>query len=122
MTWTYRQKTGHLYRDGYHYSTGYAGKGEGLNNPEMQNKVGIGPLPVGLYHIGPALKHPRLGLLAMFLDPDDANEMFGRSEFFIHGDNRKMNNTASNGCIVLARFDRKMVDKSPDRRLEVVQG
>jgi hypothetical protein len=47
MMLTYEQKTGNLLRDGVRLWTGYSGHREGKNNPEMQNVVGVGPLPCG---------------------------------------------------------------------------
>jgi hypothetical protein len=38
----------------------------------------------------------------MRLEPDPTNEMFGRGDFLIHGDNSEGNFSASEGCIILA--------------------
>ena len=100
---------------------GYSGHGDGLNNPAMQDAHGVGPLPEGFYTIGEP-KHPidHLGPLAMPLIPDAANEMHGRSAFFVHGDNRLANHTASDGCITLRATARSAINASTDKRLHVI--
>lgn len=87
----------------------YAGNGEGLNNPAMQNVSKVGPLPQGLYTIAPPADDPVVGEFAMRLNPYESNEMFGRADFFIHGDNPQMNHSASEGCIVTSRAAREFV-------------
>lgn len=86
---------------------GYAGRAEGRNNADLQEKIGIGPLPRGSYSVGLPHTHPRLGPIAFRLRPTPETQMFGRSAFFIHGDNRR--NDASYGCIVLPRRDRENI-------------
>jgi len=98
----------------------YAGNGEGLNNPDAQDQVRVGPLPVGTYTIGQAFTHPRLGRMTMRLEPDPSNEMFGRSAFRMHGDNSHADHTASEGCIVAGPATRAHVAASSDRVLVVV--
>lgn len=98
--WTYHQSTGLLEHSGTSVQIGYSGHNAGLNNPAMQNVQGVGPLPQGRYTIGHSYTHPVLGPVAMNLEPDPANEMFGRSLFRIHGDNAHMNHTASDGCMI----------------------
>lgn len=100
---------------------GYSGHGNALNNPAAQDRHGVGPIPIGRYTIGPARKPvDHLGPLAMPLMPDSANEMHGRSALFIHGDNAKLNHSASDGCIILAHGFRQMIDDSTDDQLVVV--
>lgn len=83
----------------------YAGMDIGKNNVAMQSVHDVGPLPAGVYTIGPLMIHPpgdplrHLGP-CMMLTPDPANEMFGRSGFFIHLDNPAHPGFSSNGCIV----------------------
>lgn len=100
--YTYVQRTGWLYdRRGARMSQGYAGRGEGLNNPDMQFEIRVGPLPVGRYRIGAPYNHPRLGPMTMNLEPFPDNEMRGRAAFRIHGDNPEGDFSASQGCIIL---------------------
>ncbi len=121
MTWKYTQKTGALSHDGEHTSTGYSGNTTGLDNPAMQYKVGVGPIPCGNYTIGsPHRPVDHLGQDALPLYPAPTNDMAGRSGFFIHGDNQRMNHTASNGCIILAHPFRQAIVDSGDTVLVVV--
>jgi hypothetical protein len=120
--WTYFQSTGNFVdEDGGTVDIGYSGNGAALNNPEMQDVHDQGPTPRGGYVIGAAEDHPHLGPLAMPLEPLPGNVMFGRSGFFIHGDNALMNHTASAGCIILSRAARQMLAASGDRLLHVVE-
>jgi hypothetical protein len=123
MTWSYTQGTGALSHSGAHVATGYSGNTTGLNNPDEQDRIGVGPVPRGDYTIGlPHRPIGHLGPLALPLFPAPSNEMPGRCGFFIHGDNRKMNHTASNGCIILARTARQAIIDSHDNKLVVVAG
>ena len=122
---TYCQSTGVLTNDwggGVHpMGIGYSGNGEGLNNGAMQDDQNVGPIPVGQWRIGPPLDPPdHLGPLAMPLTPANDTQTFGRSAFFIHGDNAAMNHTASHGCIILGRTIREAINNSNDRDLTVV--
>ena len=101
-------------------ATGYAGFKAYANDPDSSNRPGLGPLPRGQYHVGLPHAHPRLGPLAYRLRPFPANVMFGRSDFFIHGDNRKGDRSASNGCIVLNRNAREALREYRVRHLTVL--
>lgn len=117
---TYVIRSGNVYEDA-HLGCGYSGHGVGLNNPAATNMVGIGPIPVGLYTLGlPHMPIDHLGPLAMPLVPEKSNEMFDRSGFFCHGDNSKMNHTASNGCVILAEPLRAALNAKSDRAFRVV--
>jgi hypothetical protein len=119
VTWQYQQSTGTLTQDGEFQGTGYSGTGIGRNNPAEQETSDIGPLPQGTYTINPAIDRiGTLGPCVMELIPDPGNEMFGRSEFFIHGNDIK--NDASHGCIVLGPAIRRQIASSADRKLVVV--
>jgi hypothetical protein len=120
MVWVYQQSTGRLTRGGALVGTGYAGYGEGQNNPAMQHVRDTGPLPQGLWRILPP-QHPvrTLGPLAMPLEPI-AGEMFGRDDFLIHGDSTARNRTASTGCIVLPMDVRRLIFDSGDDVLRVI--
>ncbi|HTA42588.1 MAG TPA: tlde1 domain-containing protein [Bryobacteraceae bacterium] len=120
--YTYSQSTGVLSRDGTHVITGYAGHGEGVNDPDMQGLKDVGPIPQGRYTMtGFVDEVPGTGLGTIVLKPDPANEMFGRGEFRIHGDNGKGDQSASDGCIIAGHAaDRQAIWDSNDRILEVV--
>lgn len=121
MTWKYSQKTGNLSYNDKIVGSGYAGCGNGVNNPEAQAIRDVGPIPRGLYSIGVAFTHPKAGPMTMRLTPMKGTDTFGRDGFLIHGDNTSMNRTASNGCIIQNRSVRATVAVSNDRTLEVVE-
>lgn len=102
MKLTYHQVTG-LLRDesGNVIAAGYSGHMEGRNNPDAAAVHSIGPLPVGDYLIGSPMTVPVLGPLAYPLTPGPANQMYGRSGFWIHGDNTSHPGMSSDGCIVM---------------------
>lgn len=119
--WVYHQKTGALHdKTGQCVAHGYAGNGEGKNNPEAQARHDVGPLPRGLYTIDPPYDSPRVGPYALPLLPHADNEMFGRGDFRMHGDSKDKPGTASHGCIIQSRTVREQVWSSGDRLLEVV--
>lgn len=81
---------------------GYSGKGIAINDPSYQDRVAEGPIPRGLWRILSPIRHQRLGELSFSLAPL-GHKAEGRSGFYIHGDNRQANNSASSGCIILNR-------------------
>src|SRR5271165_1436347 len=119
MSWSYSQTSGVISLNGTNVGIGYSGNGGGLNNPQLQNDPDVGPIPEGTYAIGPAFTDPEKGPIVMALEPDAANEMFGRSGFLIHGDNPAMNHSASKGCIILSRAIREQIAASDERVLIV---
>jgi hypothetical protein len=120
MSWTYQISSGTLLDPtGATVGHGYAGHGEGLNNPALCNVRDVGPLPQGTYTIGQPINDNQVGVFAMPLTPDPSNEMFGRSAFFIHGDNPELNHTASDGCIILIHPIRVQIAASTDNTLIV---
>jgi len=121
--WVYEQSTGRLLHGEDEVWTGYAGRGEGLNNPKMQDVKNTGPLPQGLYTIGMPYAHEHLGPVCMNLQPDKHNLMFGRGDFRIHADNFARNESASEGCIVMPLAVRIKIAEAVvkgDAKLEVV--
>lgn len=88
---------------------GYSGAPAHQNDPKATSVKLSGPLPCGMYHVLPARDHPRLGPIAIPLDPFPSTEVFGRSGFFIHGDNAKGDRSASSGCIILNRGARATI-------------
>ena len=64
---------------------------------------------------------PHTGLATIILEPDPANQMFGRSGFRIHGDTSEADQTASDGCIIAGHaLDRTAIWNAGDLDLEVV--
>ena len=120
MSWTWLITSGTLLNlNGIPVAHGYAGHGNGLNNPKAISVPDVGPLPVGSYQIGQPIQDDHVGVFALPLTPDPSNEMFGRSAFFIHGDNPSLNHTASDGCIILPRQVREDISNSGDAELIV---
>jgi hypothetical protein len=66
LRWRYHQTTGQLdHVDDItgtvtNIDTGYAGRGDGYNNPDMQNIHDVGPIPEGTYTISTAYNHQNL--------------------------------------------------------------
>jgi hypothetical protein len=120
--WIFEQATGDLVNpEGIVVGQGYSGRGAGVDNPADEQIPDVGPLPEGFYTISPFFDDPGgKGPIVAHLIPDVADQMFERSGFMIHGDNREANHSASEGCIILARTLRELIAASADRRLEVV--
>lgn len=99
---TYNVYWGALYgADGKLVGFGYSGQPSFLNNPDAEQYPAQGPLPRGLYKLQGPLNDPKLGPHVFKLVPDAGNKMFDRSGFFVHGDNAKVNHSASEGCIIM---------------------
>lgn len=98
---------------------GYAGKGVSRDTPDDEWKRAEGPLPRGMWRIHPAISHARLGPYSLPLTQTEG-ETFGRTGFYIHGDNAKGDGSASSGCIILPRSVREFISGSGIRTLAVV--
>ncbi|WP_244141743.1 tlde1 domain-containing protein [Robbsia andropogonis] len=121
MPWQYSQRTGQLTRGtGPVVGLGYSGRGVGQNNPQMQNQVGMGPIPTGSYSIGAPFHHSHAGGYTMRLTPNVGTDTRHRSGFMIHGDSTAHPGQASDGCIVLDRRVRVLIWNSGDRQINVV--
>lgn len=117
--WTYAQSNGQLHHNGRLIATGYSGRGEGRNNPALEHKRAVGPLPRGKWRIvGPPYNSANVGPFALKLEPVGHNA-HGRTAFRIHGNNKA--NDASHGCLVLPRSVREKIWTSEDTHLEVVR-
>jgi hypothetical protein len=97
MAWVYHQRSGLLEYKWEHkrhrVGTGYSGKGQGLNNPQMEAVSFQGPIPRGRYRIGPMYHHPHKGPHVMNLTPIGHNAR-NRDYFRIHGDKKMRRITA----------------------------
>ncbi len=121
MPWEYNQATGTLSRNGIVVATnGYSGFGIGRNNPMMEDRINVGPIPRGRYTIGRPRISRRTGPHVLNLTPFGHNAL-GRTDFQIHGDSRTDPGNASNGCIVLPRMIREQISQSPDNIINVVR-
>lgn len=85
----------------------YSGRGVSRNNVDHVGLRTFGPTPPGMYRALAPRDHPRLGPVAIPLEPHRSTDTKGRSGFFIHGDNRT--NDASTGCIIVQRSARLLV-------------
>lgn len=99
---------------------GYSGHSPYVNKTEAEGLVAAGPIPRGSYRLVGPFNHVRLGPVVFYLDPAKGTNLFGRSGFFIHGDNAYGNQTASHGCIVLSRAIREKIATTPVKTLVVV--
>lgn len=97
---------------------GYSGFGAGRDDPAQEAEKIYGPIPAGIWKVEPFRDHVRLGPIAAPLIPIGHNA-HGRSGFYIHGDNKWGNCTASTGCIVLPRSARECLRALNVRSLEV---
>ena len=92
---------------------GFSGRGVGRNQTAHEDEKGVGPIPRGIYSVT-LRDHARFKAPAFYLHPNDQNEMFGRSGFWIHG------GTESHGCIILQRAERITVRNKRVGKLIVV--
>lgn len=105
--WVYVQKTGKIYSLGengsltYH-GLAYSGHGKGLNEPSLQTKKNVGPIPEGKWIMTGMHYDKHTGPHTIFLAPARGTKTFGRTLFRIHGDNAEHNHSASRGCIVIS--------------------
>lgn len=123
MQLTYSQTTGKMTdAEGVVVAVGWAGHGEGKNNPAWQHVRNVGPLPQGLYRVDPwEDQHPGLGPMVAHLTMVDG-ESYGRDGFYIHGpaqDPAKYGEE-SHGCIVIPRVHRLVVKGLLPAYIEVV--
>jgi len=84
--------------DGYNYQ----------NQTASQSLKNAGVIPVGMYYIT-AITTSK-GPLTFVLTDDPNQDMYGRDNFRIHGDNSSKN--ASRGCIILSKSDREILAKA----------
>jgi len=118
--WVWEQDRGRLRSAvGKVVGVGYAGAPGHINRSLDQSLRHLGPIPCGRYTITPPIDTRTHGPFVLWLEPDPANQMFGRSAFGIHGDSVIHPGSASQGCIVLPRSVREAIWASQDHRLEV---
>jgi hypothetical protein len=86
----------------------YSGKGDALNNPNLESVYQAGPIPRGVWVID-STHVDTIGPYTVNLTPVGNNNVFsyGReaSAFRIHGDTTDQNQTASKGCIIMGGVD-----------------
>jgi hypothetical protein len=102
---SYEQTTGNLYALGNVVQgpicVCYSGFGNFKNDPASQGVSDLGPIPQGDYVLGSFVTFDGGRVRnAVPLTPDPANQMFGRTGFYIHGDSNDHPGQASQGCII----------------------
>jgi hypothetical protein len=121
--WVFAQSTGRMWHvtnaGKAMLEAGYAGRGRGENNPDMQFAEDIGPLPGGRYRMQEPETWHNMSL-CFHLEPQPGTELGGRRDFLIHAGMRDGSHTASHGCIVLS-FDARSKIAASDCRDLVVQ-
>ncbi|OXJ06775.1 tlde1 domain-containing protein [Burkholderia sp. AU6039] len=121
MPWQYSQKTGRLTHDGDPViEQGYSGRAAGKNNPDMQDQIGLGPIPTGSYSVSAPFEHSHAGACTMRLTPDGDTDTHRRTGFLIHADDPAHPRPISDGCIVVDRRVCKRIWSSLDQQLNVV--
>ena len=90
-----------------------------MNNPAKEKEKNVGPIPAGAYTLGKPREYK--GMKDCFDLTPDGHKAQGRTEFLIHGDNKKMDNSASEGCIILGPEIRKKIADSGVTKLKVVK-
>ena len=127
LHWEYSQSTGALVyvddKTGSRTPTGrgYSGRGEGLNNPNKEGARNTGPIPRGDWDIGPKQNKPNTGPASLPLTPRPGTDTHKRDGFYVHGDNGRGKNSASEGCIILPRDVRDRINASGDKTMTVVR-
>lgn len=119
MPWRYEIGTGRLTDPtGILVGIGYSGRaGKSRNNFAYTTVRAVGPIPVGLYRRGPIKEGSHMGPYAIALIPCGGQDMYGRSAFYMHGDNAS--GDASQGCIIQGPGPRDMFGHSADELLSV---
>lgn len=121
MVWTFDRAAGELTSPAGDVHPAYAGRPPYVGSVADDWRVGLGPLPAGRYTFGEVQADGgHMGPFVLPLLPDPANDMKGRSAFFLHGDSITQPGYASEGCIVTARQVREDVANGSDKELEVV--
>lgn len=98
---------------------GYSGHGTSINDPDSEGFVGRGPIPRGVWKVGSPVSSDRMGPHCIPLSPV-GHDAYHRSGFYIHGDNRHGDRSASTGCIILDRNIREAITHLRIDVLEVI--
>ncbi len=95
---------------------------QGKNNPDKCSLHCIGPLPPGIYSIGTWGTYD-VGQNAAPLTPINVPEIYGRSGFYIHGQEAPTGVNylqESEGCIVVPHNDRMTIIKLAPAQVTVI--
>ena len=116
----WKQRAGELWSGDHCLAKGYSGHDVGVNNPDMETVPRVGPIPRGRYRLVGLARDDHTGPYSILLVPEPGTDTHGRAGFRIHGDNARLNHTASEGCIILQLPIRRLLWESDDHDLEVV--
>ena len=106
---------------GYVIGPAWSGHGAAANDQSQERVQNVGPIPRGLYDVGPMIDGGHLGPNVMALTPVNPAQCFGRSGFYMHGDTvGDIDHVASDGCIIASLPERLKVNAASDRRLNVI--
>lgn len=120
MSWMYDSASGVLSEYSTYVATGYSGaKPNGWNNPDAESIPNVGPLPRGTYTFTELIPHDgKLGPDVLVITPCPGTNVFGRSDFRMHGNSK--DNNASHGCLIFDPVTRLRVWNSGDHDLTVI--
>lgn len=90
-------------------SKAYSGSKDYYNDEKYVDKKSEGPIPPGKWEVTEICSSK--GPLTCRLSPCAGTATHGRSGFLIHGDNSKMDHTASEGCIITKKDCRQDIQK-----------
>jgi len=120
-SWTYKQSTGELFRDGTLIEKGYSGSLTNKNNPDREQVRGMGPIPRGTWKIGGT--GTSKGPLTITLIHVSGTS-YGRDmrTFRMHGEKvHGIPGFASEGCIIMSHATRLLISKNIGAELEVIR-
>ena len=115
--WTYDQSSGQVFFQGKLYTQAYSGRDAGKNNPALQDKVALGPIPRGIWRMGNPYKSEAVGRYCIPLIPMEGTVTFNRTAFLIHGDSVSHPGKASKGCIIVSPLSRRQTMYTQGNRL-----
>lgn len=118
----YSQSSGLMYLEDHDlnriiFARGYSGHGTSINDPESEGFVGRGPIPRGLWKVGSSVNSDKMGPYSIPLTPV-GHDAYHRSGFYIHGDNKRADRSASTGCIIMPAHIRWAI---ADLRIDVLE-
>lgn len=121
--WIFKQSTGELFKSGdpKPIAVGYSGHEQGKNNPVLQTVRDLGPIPEGFWTFAALIEDGgRLGKNILHIIAKVGTATFGRSGFFMHGENPEHPGMSSDGCLIFPMAIRLRIWESGDHDLQVI--
>lgn len=120
----YAQSSGLMYledhdRNRITLGRGYSGQGTSINDPDSEGFGGRGPIPRGVWKVGSPIDSRTMGPHCIPLSPI-GHDAYHRSGFYIHGDNKRVDRSASTGCIIMPPHIRRAITNLRIDVLEVI--